>query len=64
MVHSYVTNSVGARIDIGRAQFLMAARIRLAMPDGLSDQDFWDEYCRRHLALFGAPFAPDLAREF
>jgi len=64
MFHSYVTNSVGARIDIGRAQFLMAARIRLAMPDGLSDQEFWNEYCRRHLALFGVAFPPDLRRDF
>lgn len=64
MFHCYITNSIGARIDIGRAQFLMAGRIRLAMPPALSDQEYWDEYCRRHQVLFGQPFAPDLREDF
>jgi hypothetical protein len=60
MTETRVTNAVGAQVVLKRAEWLMSKQLLATIPDGLTPQDFWDEYCLKHRLRFQQPFPFDV----
>lgn len=58
---SLITNAAGHTIDFAAASALMDEGIvaSLGYGDGLTEQEFFLDYCAMHLARFGEEFEPN-----
>lgn len=60
--HLIVTTSHGKQIDWEAAFNLMDEDLCNAIASAMApctEQEYYDEYCKRHLVKFGVQFAPD-----